>query len=91
VTGSGKAPHDPSTDPLRPTPADVGVREAVIAYASSGQPDDVRYFRELIGADEWVDEVVDSSEVEASKPDPDISPARPDPPWYPAGPYRRCR
>ena len=45
---------------------------ATTVYASSGQPDDVRFFRDLIGADEWVDEVVSSGEVEASKPAPDI-------------------
>ena len=47
-------------------------RGATTVYASSGQPDDVRFFRDLIGADQWIDEVVNSSEVEASKPAPDI-------------------
>jgi beta-phosphoglucomutase-like phosphatase (HAD superfamily) len=45
---------------------------ATTVYASSGQPDDVSFLRALIGADEWIDEVVNSAEVEASKPAPDI-------------------
>jgi HAD superfamily hydrolase (TIGR01509 family) len=41
-------------------------------YATSGQPQDVEALRGVIGADEWIDETVNSEEVEASKPAPDI-------------------
>ena len=47
-------------------------RQAKVLYATSGQPQDVEVMREIIGADEWVDAVVNSSEVDASKPAPDI-------------------
>jgi len=58
-----------------------GARDLVIAlkqhgattvYATSGQPEDVEVLRGIIGADEWVDGVVNSSEVDHSKPAPDI-------------------
>jgi HAD superfamily hydrolase (TIGR01509 family) len=41
-------------------------------YATSGQPDDVEALRKVIDADDYVDHVVNSSEVEQSKPAPDI-------------------
>jgi HAD superfamily hydrolase (TIGR01509 family) len=47
-------------------------RGAATVYATSGQPQDVEILREVIGADEWVDAVVNSTEVEASKPAPAI-------------------
>src|ERR687893_155439 len=37
-----------------------------------GKPDDVEVLRRTLGADEWIDGAVNSSEVEASKPAPDI-------------------
>ena len=40
--------------------------------ATSGKPDDVEHLRRVLDADEWVDQEVNSSEVEASKPAPDI-------------------
>jgi HAD superfamily hydrolase (TIGR01549 family) len=45
---------------------------ATTVYATSGQPQDVDALREVIGADEWIDEAVSSEEVDASKPSPDI-------------------
>jgi HAD superfamily hydrolase (TIGR01509 family) len=63
---------------LRPLPgaADLvrtlherGVR---VVYATSGRAEDVEDLRALIGADEWVHATVNSSEVDASKPAPDI-------------------
>jgi HAD superfamily hydrolase (TIGR01509 family) len=47
-------------------------RGATTVYATSGQPQDVDALREIIGADEWIDDAVNSSEVEQSKPAPDI-------------------
>jgi HAD superfamily hydrolase (TIGR01549 family) len=47
-------------------------RGATTVYATSGQPQDVEALRAVIGADEWIDEVVSSEEVDASKPAPDI-------------------
>jgi beta-phosphoglucomutase-like phosphatase (HAD superfamily) len=41
-------------------------------YATSGSPEDVGTLREIIGADRWVSAAVNSGEVEASKPAPDI-------------------
>ena len=49
--------------------ADRGLR---VVYATSGREEDVEVLRGVIGADEWVHGVVNSSEVEASKPAPDI-------------------
>lgn len=46
-----------------------GVR---VVLATSGQPQDVEQFRSVIGADEWIDEVVSSDEVDQSKPAPDL-------------------
>jgi HAD superfamily hydrolase (TIGR01509 family) len=48
---------------------DAGLRNV---YATSGSNADVGYLRALIGADAWIAAAVDSSEVEASKPAPDI-------------------
>jgi phosphoglycolate phosphatase-like HAD superfamily hydrolase len=47
-------------------------RGARIVYCTSGSPEDVEDFRERIGCDEWVDAVVNSGDVERSKPEPDI-------------------
>jgi HAD superfamily hydrolase (TIGR01509 family) len=47
-------------------------RGLTTVYATSGQPDDVEALRKVIGADQFVDYTVNSSEVEASKPAPDI-------------------
>ena len=47
-------------------------RGLITVYATSGQPDDVEALRKVIGADQYVDHAVNSSEVEASKPAPDI-------------------
>jgi HAD superfamily hydrolase (TIGR01509 family) len=43
-----------------------------VALATSGQEDDVAYIRDLLDVDQWVDAVVNSSEVDESKPAPDI-------------------
>ena len=45
---------------------------ATNVYATSGSPDDVAISRAVIGADPWISGAVNSSEVEASKPAPDI-------------------
>jgi HAD superfamily hydrolase (TIGR01509 family) len=47
-------------------------RGVTVVLATSGKPDDVEVLRKAIGADRWVDGVVNSSEVESSKPAPDI-------------------
>jgi HAD superfamily hydrolase (TIGR01549 family) len=47
-------------------------RGATVVLATSGKPDDVEALRQTLGADEWLDAAVNSSEVEASKPAPDI-------------------
>jgi len=47
-------------------------RGATVVLATSGQPDDVEALRRTLGADEWIDGAVNSSEVESSKPAPDI-------------------
>ena len=47
-------------------------RGATVVLATSGKPDDVEVLRRTLGADEWIDGAVNSSEVEASKPAPDI-------------------
>jgi HAD superfamily hydrolase (TIGR01549 family) len=50
----------------------VKERGATVVLATSGQPDDVEALRRTLGADEWIDAAVSSSEVESSKPAPDI-------------------
>jgi HAD superfamily hydrolase (TIGR01509 family) len=63
---------------LRPLPGAKDLVEALaerglrVVYATSGREEDVGLQRELVGADDWVTEVVNSGEVEASKPAPDI-------------------
>jgi HAD superfamily hydrolase (TIGR01509 family) len=47
-------------------------RGVTVVLATSGKPDDVEALRRTLGADRWVDGVVNSSEVESSKPAPDI-------------------
>src|SRR3954469_25622471 len=47
-------------------------RGLTTVYATSGKPDDVEALRKVIGADDAVDHVVNSEEVTASKPAPDI-------------------
>ena len=47
-------------------------RGATVVLATSGKPDDVEVLRRTLGADQWIDGAVNSSEVEASKPAPDI-------------------
>jgi HAD superfamily hydrolase (TIGR01509 family) len=47
-------------------------RGATVVLATSGKPDDVEAFRRTLGADEWIDAAVNSSEVDESKPAPDI-------------------
>src|SRR3954469_8372182 len=43
-----------------------------VALATSGQQDDVDHIRKVLHADQWIDVVVNSSEVDESKPAPDI-------------------
>ena len=43
-----------------------------VVYCTSGSPEDVADFRERIGCDDLVDAVVNSGDVEQSKPAPDI-------------------
>ncbi len=50
----------------------VKERGATVVLATSGKPDDVDALRRTLGADEWIDAAVSSSEVESSKPAPDI-------------------
>src|SRR5919107_286328 len=50
----------------------VKERGATVVLATSGKPDDVEVLRRALGADEWIDAAVNSSEVESSKPEPDI-------------------
>ena len=47
-------------------------RGATVVLATSGKPDDVEVLRSTLGADEWIDAAVSSSDVESSKPAPDI-------------------
>ena len=47
-------------------------REATVVLATSGKPDDVDELRRTLDADAWIDAAVNSSEVESSKPAPDI-------------------
>ncbi len=49
--------------------SDRGLR---VVLATSGGEEDVEASRQVIGADEWVHAVVSSSEVDQSKPAPDI-------------------
>ena len=51
------------------TCADRGLK---VVYCTSGADDDVADFRARIGCDDVVDAVVNSSDVERSKPEPDI-------------------
>jgi HAD superfamily hydrolase (TIGR01549 family) len=51
------------------TCAERGMR---VVYCTSGAPEDVEDFRERIGCDDVVDAVVNSGDVESSKPAPDI-------------------
>jgi HAD superfamily hydrolase (TIGR01509 family) len=50
----------------------VKERGATVVLATSGKPDDVDALRRTLGADDWIDAAVNSSEVESSKPAPDI-------------------
>src|SRR3954454_6298349 len=43
-----------------------------VALATSGQQDDVDHIRKVLDVDQWIDVVVNSSEVDESKPAPDI-------------------
>jgi phosphoglycolate phosphatase-like HAD superfamily hydrolase len=43
-----------------------------VVYCTSGSPEDIDDFRAKIGCDDVVDAVVSSSDVEKSKPEPDI-------------------
>ena len=69
---------DGMKDELRPLPGaaelvqTLAERGVTVVYATSGREEDVEDLRKLIGADEWVHATVNSSEVEASKPAPDI-------------------
>lgn len=47
-------------------------RGATTVLATSGKEEHVQKAQDVIGAERWVDDVVNSSEVEASKPAPDI-------------------
>jgi len=47
-------------------------RGVTVVLATSGKPDDVEVLRKAIRADRWVDGAVNSSEVDSSKPAPDI-------------------
>jgi phosphoglycolate phosphatase-like HAD superfamily hydrolase len=51
------------------TCADRGMQ---VVYCTSGSPEDVEDFRERIGCDDAVAAVVNSGDVESSKPEPDI-------------------
>jgi HAD superfamily hydrolase (TIGR01509 family) len=62
--------------PATPGAADLAraakERGATVVLATSGKPDDVEVLRRTLGADEWIDGAVNSSEVDQSKPAPDI-------------------
>jgi phosphoglycolate phosphatase-like HAD superfamily hydrolase len=47
-------------------------RGTKVVYCTSGSPEDVEDFRAKIGCDDVVDAVVNSGDVERSKPEPDI-------------------
>jgi HAD superfamily hydrolase (TIGR01509 family) len=63
---------------LRPTPggasliATLAKAGVTVVYATSGNPEDVDELRAIIGADQWITGAVNSSEVQSSKPAPDI-------------------
>ena len=63
---------------IRPTPGAcdlvraVATEGALAVYATSGKPEDIEHMRSVIGADPWVHDVVNSSEVDSAKPEPDI-------------------
>jgi HAD superfamily hydrolase (TIGR01549 family) len=63
---------------IQPTPGGrdlirvLAERGAINVYATSGQADDVGKLRRIIDADHWIHDAVNASEVEASKPAPDI-------------------
>src|SRR3954447_8027776 len=65
-------------DEIAPTPGagelvrSLHERGLTTVYATSGKPDDVDVFRKVIDADDHVDHVVNSEEVDESKPAPDI-------------------
>ncbi len=59
----------PGAPELIRTLADRGLR---VVYATSGREEDVESLRQVIGADQWVHSTVNASEVEESKPAPDI-------------------
>jgi HAD superfamily hydrolase (TIGR01509 family) len=65
-------------DEVRPTPGAADLvralaeRGATVVYATSGSPDDTEALRRTIGADRWVDAVVNAGEVDSSKPSPNI-------------------
>ena len=50
----------------------VKERGATVVLATSGKSEDVDVLRRTLAADEWIDAAVNSSEVERSKPAPDI-------------------
>ena len=50
----------------------VAARDVKVVYCTSGAPEDVEDFRARIGCDDVVSAVVDSGDVERSKPAPDI-------------------
>jgi HAD superfamily hydrolase (TIGR01509 family) len=62
--------------PATPGAADLAraakERGATVVLATSGKPGDVEVLRRTLGADEWIDGAVNSSEVDESKPAPDI-------------------
>lgn len=47
-------------------------RGATTVFATSGSPEDTDILRQTIGADSWVDAVVNAGEVDSSKPSPTI-------------------
>jgi HAD superfamily hydrolase (TIGR01549 family) len=69
---------EPLIDELAATPGasalvrHLAASDAVNVYATSGSPQDVGRLRAIIGADDSITAAVNSSEVETSKPAPDI-------------------
>jgi HAD superfamily hydrolase (TIGR01509 family) len=51
---------------------ELAERGFTVVLATSGRADDVKHMRSLLGADEWIAAEVNSSEIETSKPAPDI-------------------
>jgi HAD superfamily hydrolase (TIGR01509 family) len=47
-------------------------RGFVVVLATSGREDDVKHMRSLLDADEWITAEVNSSEIDKTKPAPDI-------------------